>query len=150
MTIPIVPVLTPGGATPTIPHLGPAILATGAYQVGSNWRSNLDNAEWLETSIAIPLADWMISWLQSNNGQIELPLVHAPPYSGHGNNRNNSNPHIVYMITGLNIVTGKPEVLKFGIGDAVRNKYRMKRHLRRGIGLRLARLPQVTGDQRLN
>jgi hypothetical protein len=42
------------------------------------------------------------------------------PYPGHGNNRDNSNPHIVYEFTFASS-DGQTPVLKYGISDEYRN-----------------------------
>lgn len=55
-------------------------------------------------------------------GADKVPFPHpfAPdPYPGHGNNRDNSNPHIVYQFT-FTPTDDKTPVLKYGISDAYR------------------------------
>jgi hypothetical protein len=42
------------------------------------------------------------------------------PYQGHGNKRNNSNPHMVYVFTFL-ATDGKTPVLKYGVADIYKN-----------------------------
>jgi hypothetical protein len=48
--------------------------------------------------------------------------LHWQPYSGHGNNKDNSNPHIVYAF-GFAATDGKTPILKYGISDEYRNGF---------------------------
>lgn len=54
-------------------------------------------------------------------GADRQPHQFAPtPFPGHGNNRDNSNPHIVYQFT-FTPKDGKTPVLKYGISDVYKN-----------------------------
>jgi hypothetical protein len=46
--------------------------------------------------------------------------LHWEPWSGHGNDKDNTNPHIVYAF-GFNAKDGKTPILKYGISDEARN-----------------------------
>jgi RHS repeat-associated protein len=52
--------------------------------------------------------------------QMPLPVPEWSPFPGHGNNRNNSNPHIVYEFNYMP-TDGRTNVLKYGISDQYRN-----------------------------
>jgi RHS repeat-associated protein len=56
-------------------------------------------------------------------GADKVPHPFAPdPFPGHGNRRDNSNPHIVYKFT-FAPKDGKTPVLKYGISDVYRNGF---------------------------
>jgi RHS repeat-associated protein len=55
-----------------------------------------------------------------NHRGAPLPGGDLVPYEGHGNNKDNSNPHIVYAF-GFAAKDGKTPILKYGISDEYRN-----------------------------
>ncbi|RXK81422.1 RHS repeat-associated core domain-containing protein [Filimonas effusa] len=62
---------------------------------------------------------WPIK-LGAGASSVPLPYFTKDPYPGHGNNRGNSNEHIIYRFT-FNATDGKTPVLKYGISDVYSN-----------------------------
>jgi RHS repeat-associated protein len=66
--------------------------------------------------------------------------LHWHPYQGHGNNKDNSNPHIVYAF-GFAAKDGRTPILKYGISDEYR--YSLDRPENQLAGLRAKYGPTV-------
>jgi len=93
-----------------IPEIPPVIVEGGALTVGL---------------LLIPLGSGKTDW-QRFDGD-ELYYWHHPeadpdfdPFKGHGNRKDNTNPHIVYAF-GFAATDGKTPILKYGISDEYKN-----------------------------
>lgn len=56
------------------------------------------------------------------SSNVPTPFFPPKPYPGHGNRKDNNDPHIVYMFTYIP-TDGKTPVLKYGISDVYRNGF---------------------------
>ncbi|MEO0684929.1 MAG: RHS repeat-associated core domain-containing protein [Cyanobacteria bacterium J06649_11] len=119
------------GTTVTAPKIveevSPDLIGLGAAAAMTAIKADVgipdpSNAAWIKWIGEGLLYATAASYLYYN--PVELPLVHSPPYTGHGNRRNNSNAHEVYAVVGIDKITQQPEVLKFGIGDLIKNPNR--------------------------
>jgi RHS repeat-associated protein len=109
---PIRPV--PNGEPSPFPFIAPGVLGT--------------------TGLTILFTIWPITPNQWDEGAyVRNPAFKPNPYPGHGNDRDNSDPHIVYVFT-FTPKSGESPILKYGISDVYR--YDMERPERQ-VELRL-------------